>query len=109
MDAERDVYEELLTQAEIQGNVNKVNRKLLVNLLFVPILVVLTPAIHPDSSLLFQCLILWLQWSRHYIVVMRTSSTRRSHPQRWVCSPSSQRTKAGTSNSWWLIEKLRIR
>lgn len=25
MDAERDVYDELLTQAEIQGNVNKVN------------------------------------------------------------------------------------
>lgn len=24
-DAERDVYDELLTQAEIQGNVNKVN------------------------------------------------------------------------------------
>lgn len=51
MDAERDVYEELLTQAEIQGNVNKVNRKLLVNLLFMPILVVLTPAIHPDTVL----------------------------------------------------------
>lgn len=27
MDAERDVYDELLTQAEIQGNVNKVNGK----------------------------------------------------------------------------------
>ena len=26
-DAERDVYEELLTQAEIQGNVNKINCK----------------------------------------------------------------------------------
>lgn len=26
-DAERDVYDELLTQAEIQGNVNKVNGK----------------------------------------------------------------------------------
>lgn len=26
-DRERDVYEELLTQAEIQGNVNKVNSK----------------------------------------------------------------------------------
>lgn len=25
VDAERDVYDELLTQAEIQGNVNKVN------------------------------------------------------------------------------------
>lgn len=24
-DAERDIYDELLTQAEIQGNVNKVN------------------------------------------------------------------------------------
>lgn len=27
-DAERDVYDELLTQAEIQGNVNKVNGEL---------------------------------------------------------------------------------
>lgn len=27
VDAERDVYDELLTQAEIQGNVNKVNGK----------------------------------------------------------------------------------
>lgn len=26
-DAERDIYDELLTQAEIQGNVNKVNGK----------------------------------------------------------------------------------
>lgn len=27
VDAERDIYDELLTQAEIQGNVNKVNGK----------------------------------------------------------------------------------
>lgn len=27
IDAERDIYDELLTQAEIQGNVNKVNGK----------------------------------------------------------------------------------
>lgn len=27
-EAERDIYDELLTQAEIQGNVNKVNGKL---------------------------------------------------------------------------------
>lgn len=33
MDAERDVYEELLTQAEIQGNVNKVNCKFLAHFL----------------------------------------------------------------------------
>lgn len=26
-EAERDIYDELLTQAEIQGNVNKVNGK----------------------------------------------------------------------------------
>lgn len=27
LDTERDIYDELLTQAEIQGNVNKVNGK----------------------------------------------------------------------------------
>lgn len=65
------------------------------------------PSCHP--SLLLQCLIPWLQWIKHYTVAMRTSSTRCFRRQCWVCSPSSQRTKDGTSNSWRQTEKLRSR
>lgn len=70
-------------------------------------LIISNPSCHP--SLLLQCLIPWLQWIKHYTVAMRTSSTRCFRRQCWVCSPSSQRTKDGTSNSWRQTEKLRSR
>lgn len=40
-DAERDIYDELLTQAEIQGNVNKVNGKSHVTYLLTDLLICL--------------------------------------------------------------------